>query len=153
LPPTGPVTALNASVGYDGEKFGLRLGALRYGRFFGAEDPTPTYRTIPEASLRIGLQPGPQVIFGLGSYDASTMLRPGLWAGGFIPISTDKLIFGGHIGAHQNFDGDLRMRLHVQLAAVLGPGVDAVIGASVTQGYTRRPEPEGSLALRFNGGI
>jgi hypothetical protein len=153
LPPTGPVSALNASVGYDSRGFGMRLGFLYYGRYEGAADPEPAYKVIPEGSFRVGPRQAPHFLFGLGSYDASTMLRPGLWLGGNIPIGTDSFTFGGHLGVHQNFDGDAGLRLHVQLAAALGAGIDAVGGGALTRGFTRAPEPEISLALRFNGGI
>jgi hypothetical protein len=161
-PPTGPVSAFNASVGYDLEPFGFRdsigfrLGVLRYGRFVDSKDSSPTYKLLPEASLlgRVGPLRRPVLIaVGFGSYDASTMLRPGLWLGVDVPLGAGEFTVGGHLGYHQTFDSDLGLRLHLQLAAALGSAIDLVAGGAVTQGYQKRPEPEGSLALRFNGGI
>jgi hypothetical protein len=152
VPPSSTLSAIGGSIGYDLETMGVRLGVLHFGSFHGNHDLSPTYQFFPDISVWGGWRSGLHASGGLGSYDASTMLRPGLWWGFGVPIVPDTLAIYGHLGVHQNFDGDLGLRLHAQIAVSLGAGLEALAGGAVTQGYRSHPEPEGSLTLRFNGG-
>src|SRR6185295_7049373 len=72
-----------AGVGYDFALFGLRGGAL-----LSVSPDARLAETIvmPDVQLRLGYLDQGWFEAGLGAYDASTTLRPGLYVGGGVPV-------------------------------------------------------------------
>ena len=121
-----------AGMGYDFALFGLRGGAL-----LSASPDARLSETIvmPDVQLRIGYQQQGWFEAGLGAYDASTTLRPGVYVGGGIPMR-DVLLLSVHLGLHagngrfagQVFDmglrGDLGIEYELGNRVYLGVGGD-----------------------------
>jgi hypothetical protein len=95
-----------AGVGYDFAMIGLRGGALL--------SLSPNARlaetiVMPDVQLRIGRLEQGWFETGLGAYDASTTLRPGVYVGGGIPIR-EVVLLSLHLGLHAGngrFVGDV----------------------------------------------
>lgn len=85
-----------AGFGYDFALIGLRAGAL-----LSVSPDARLAETIvmPDVQLRIGYLEQGWFEAGLGAYDASTTLRPGVYIGGGIPMQ-NVMLLGLHLGLH-----------------------------------------------------
>ncbi|RYZ05127.1 MAG: hypothetical protein EOO73_21210 [Myxococcales bacterium] len=115
----GTHVAARLGAGYSWRLFEFRVGVL------GAlPDARVTYAepvVLPDVLLRVGDRSLGWFELGLGAYDASTNLRPGVYVGG--AIGSDRVLrVSGHVGAH--FVNGFCC------STVLGPGIRYELGAT-----------------------
>lgn len=84
-------------VGYSWQYFELRAGVLAAHPDAGVHYAEPV--VLPDVQLRVGRRQLGWFELGLGGYDPSTTLRPGVYLGGAIG-SQESLMVAGHAGIH-----------------------------------------------------
>ena len=83
--------------GYSFEIFEFRLGGLAAVPNRDAAFARPLL--LPDVLLRVGRRPSGWFELGLGAYDPSTTLRPGVYLGGSL-LSPQQVRITGHLGLH-----------------------------------------------------
>ena len=81
VPPNGWLIAGGSNFGYDWRHFGLRGGGSYRQHYPSSKSSSPGGQLLPDLRLRFGPS-GANGILGFGSYTPTTLLRPGLYAGG-----------------------------------------------------------------------
>lgn len=92
--------ALRMGIGYDFPIFGFRAG-MNYSDAIDGRlaEPLP----FPDAALRLGYRDRATFEIGLGAYDASTSLRPGLYIGATL-VPAKRITVALHGGLHANIN-------------------------------------------------
>ena len=83
--------------GYSFELFEFRVGGLAAVPSTDAAFARPLL--VPDVLLRVGSRPSGWFELGLGAYDASTVLRPGVYLGGSL-LSPRQVRLTAHVGVH-----------------------------------------------------
>jgi hypothetical protein len=128
-----PHFGARAGIGYDFALFGLRGGALLS---VSPEARLAETIVMPDVQLRLGYLDQGWFEAGLGAYDASTTLRPGLYIGGGVPLR-DFVLLSLHLGLHAGngrFVGqvfDMGLRGDVGLEFELGARVRLGVGGNL----------------------
>jgi len=124
---------VRAGAGADWSVFGFRAGLLFAG---GIHARVAESLPFPDVALRLGTRELLFVTLGLGAYDASTSLRPGLYAG--LSVAPTKGFVGSiHYGLHFNNGStgrtviDLGTRLDFALDYALSPKLSAGLGIAL----------------------
>ncbi|MCU0657676.1 MAG: hypothetical protein MUF64_21175 [Polyangiaceae bacterium] len=145
VPPDSTVGAASISVGYDGEWVGARGGVLATQRFRRHTDRSPTLELLPDVALRVGKQQQLRGELGLGSYSIDTLLRPGLYVGGTLPVSS-TLELTARLGVHRVFDGSPGARLDLSSRWRLGGRAHLELAGGISEGEGS-PHPHGRLLV------
>jgi|GEM_PF-243589 len=143
VPPSGLVGAAALSGGYDGKNWGIRAGALVLQRYRDNSDTKPTLQAWPDVALRIGQLRGLRLDLGLGAYSTDTMLHPGVYVGGLMPVS-ERVELGLRLGVHQNFDADSGVRGDFSARFKLGEATSLQVAGGASEGASRA-NPHGRL--------
>jgi hypothetical protein len=142
FPKTVTAAGAHFRLGYDWEDFGFQFGAVGWGTVGADVVPGAGTKVLPEACLRFGPSDA-RFELGLGSYGASTVLRPGIYAGfGMVPTPGWNLI--GHLGFHLPMGApkaDLVTRGEVEIRGPVSQTVQLGLGTALSSGY-RSAEPE-----------
>jgi hypothetical protein len=133
---------LGGKLGYDWSWIGFRVGGLIWIRPDGSGGAVP----FPDVALRLGDVDSLRVVAGLGSYDAPTMLRPGLYGGLLVPLDAGVVRWelDVHVGQHLGMAGLSSVRAHAGLRAPLGPRSWLSLGAAAWMNEVGSG-PEGDL--------
>ena len=124
-------------VGYGFSVFEFRVGLLQV--LPSQDSMFPTQFVFPDAVLRFGRRSLGWFELGLGAYDASTSLRPGIYiGGGGFPVELVRV--SGHAGVH------LTQGICCQ---TVGIGADPVVEMSLDHAFTR--SLVGGVGATFNG--
>ena len=129
---------IRAGAGSDGHWVGFRAGLLLAG---GIHARVAERLLFPDVALRVGPRELGFFTLGLGAYNASTSLRPGLYAGvSFVPLKS--LVGSLHYGYHFN-DGSLGDTVF-QLDSRLDFAVDYALSRKLSVGLSVALLPSGS---------
>ncbi len=88
---------LRVGAGYSFSLFEFRVGGLA--TLPGKDAAFVKPLLVPDVLLRVGSRPRGWFELGLGAYDASTVLRPGLFIGGSV-LSPEQVRITAHLGLH-----------------------------------------------------
>ena len=146
---------LRLGIGYDSNWVGVRGGVL-YADSVSAW--IADLLVSPDLELRFGPRDRMWVELGVGAYDASTSLRPGVYAGfSFLPAK--KLTFSLHYGAHAGTGTvghtvpQIGGRADARVMYEVTPGVQLGVGVShqESSGFTFDEGMwEGRIEARFS---
>jgi hypothetical protein len=121
-------------LGADWRWFGFGAGALTNYRLEapGQYELARDLPLWPDVLLRFGRRDVLHVDLGLGAYDASTVLRPGLFAGvGVVPVEDWHIL--AHFGMHQpGAFGNAVLRADLAVRRGLGQGMEVGMGVAWT---------------------
>jgi hypothetical protein len=111
-------------VGYSFAAFEFRVGVLQVLR--SQDSLFPQQLILPDVVARFGRRSVGWFELGLGAYDASTSLRPGIYlGGGGLPL--EQLRLSGHVGLHRTQAAD----------PSVGIGVFPVVELSADHAFSR----------------
>jgi hypothetical protein len=152
LPKSQGRLGARARLGYDWRWLGLHAGVIGWEGLGSGSNPTSHLGFLPDACVRVG----PRDVFrgeiGLGAYNASTVLRPGLYLGLGVNLGQGWDLMG-HIGVHApmgSLDADSETRGDIEARAPITDMVRVGFGAAVTSGFGRaEPEAHGLVSMQF----
>jgi len=146
VPPESIAAGGFALLGYDGRIFAFHAGPLLWQRFVSSTDSHPAVNVFPDIEFRLGRVDRLSMDFGLGSYDAPTILRPGGYLGLAWAVAPGWQC-ALHGGVHATFDGDLGIRASFHLRAPLTQHVQVGFGFAGSTGARDGIEPEGQVLV------
>ncbi len=138
IPKTRLLAGGRANLGYDTDYFGVRVGALAFQRWASNVDPSPTANMLPDVNLRFGRRLGFHGELGFGGYDASTIMRPGLYVGAGYASGAWAADLRG--GVHETFDDQAGVRADLSARYVISRVVAPGLGVAVSSALQVSPE-------------
>jgi hypothetical protein len=129
IPPARVMYAGHARVGHHWDVFGIEAGATGYELWRYNTSTKPTFHVIPDVELSLRNDDKLKGVIGLGSPTVTTLSRPGLYAGGRIPVGAGEV--QSYVGAFRmGPEGAPGFRADVAGLLPVARGLQIRVGAS-----------------------
>lgn len=145
IPPARVLGAGRANLGWDGDYFGVRLGALAFQRWEDNRDRNPTATVLPDVDFRFGRRAGFHGGLGFGAYNVTTTFRPGAFIG--LGYASGPWAADLRGGVHLVFDDQAGGRVDASFRYGISRAVAPGLGLAVTS--ADQLTPEGRLFVVF----